>query len=424
MRLRDEGRLELDDRDRRAPPRDRGHRRSARVTIAQLLSHTSGLQAETVGPVVGAGRRAAAGPTCWPAARRCGSVPARGSTTPTSGMPCWASSWAGCAACRGTRPSARTCSHPLGMSRTTTAPGGAGGAGLGRAPAGRPAARRARARRRGDGAGRAALVDGARTSRRWAAFLGRRHGRPARHGHPRGDVPAASRSTTCPARRGPAAHGLGWQVWNVDGRPVRRARRLDARLPRRAAGRPGHRRRLRRLRERDLGHGTARHRPAATCSAERSRVPCSPGTPDADQATALELVGDWYWGTTAYDLRLAADGHLVLGEPGQHRGSRFRPTETGWVGLDGYYEGEPLVVVRDADGASATSTWARSGSAARPTTPPPTSPATSTPTAGTDPSPISGEPPTPDFRGIYTPRSIHTSPGDLDRCVVVSPFSR
>jgi hypothetical protein len=79
-------------------------------------------------------------------------------------------------------------------------------------------------------------------------------------------------------------------------------------------------------------------------------LPVKAWSADATQVSGLELVGDWYWGTTAYDLRLASEGHLVLGEPGAHRGSRFRPTETGWVGLDGYHEGEPLVVVRGADG--------------------------------------------------------------------------
>jgi len=41
----------------------------------------------------------------------------------------------------------------------------------------------------------------------------------------------------------------------------------------------------------------------------------------------------------------------VLGVPGEGRGARFRKRPDGsWVGLDGYYEGEPLVVLRDADG--------------------------------------------------------------------------
>jgi hypothetical protein len=43
--------------------------------------------------------------------------------------------------------------------------------------------------------------------------------------------------------------------------------------------------------------------------------------------------------------------HLVLGEPGQARGSRFaRAGDDEWVGLDGYYTGEPLRVVRRPDG--------------------------------------------------------------------------
>ena len=41
----------------------------------------------------------------------------------------------------------------------------------------------------------------------------------------------------------------------------------------------------------------------------------------------------------------------MLGEPGQARGSRFAPVaQDEWVGLDGYYTGEPLRLVRRADG--------------------------------------------------------------------------
>jgi len=46
------------------------------------------------------------------------------------------------------------------------------------------------------------------------------------------------------------------------------------------------------------------------------------------------------------------EGRLVLGELGVGRGSRFdRVGVDEWVGLDGYYTGEPLRVVRGADGA-------------------------------------------------------------------------
>lgn len=68
---------------------------------------------------------------------------------------------------------------------------------------------------------------------------------------------------------------------------------------------------------------------------------------------ALELVGQWYWGTSAFALRLRADG-LVSLEPlsGNGRRSRFRPAEDGtWVGLEGYYAGELLKPVRRSDGS-------------------------------------------------------------------------
>lgn len=71
----------------------------------------------------------------------------------------------------------------------------------------------------------------------------------------------------------------------------------------------------------------------------------------ADSAV-LDLVGQWYWGTYAFGLRLSADGLLAL-EPlsGKGRRSRFRPDgDDGWVGLEGYYAGEVLKPVRRPDG--------------------------------------------------------------------------
>jgi CubicO group peptidase (beta-lactamase class C family) len=64
---------------------------------------------------------------------------------------------------------------------------------------------------------------------------------------------------------------------------------------------------------------------------------------------AMELVGPWYWGTSAYGLRLCADGLLDLtGLTGAGRASRFRALGDGsWLGLDGYHAGEVLRVVRD-----------------------------------------------------------------------------
>ncbi|OEJ95446.1 serine hydrolase domain-containing protein [Streptomyces thermolilacinus] len=74
--------------------------------------------------------------------------------------------------------------------------------------------------------------------------------------------------------------------------------------------------------------------------------------PEADTAL-LALTGPWYWGTYAYGLKVLPDGHLEL-QPlrGFGRGSRFRPLPDGtWLGLDGYYDGEPLRVVRHQDGS-------------------------------------------------------------------------
>ena len=65
----------------------------------------------------------------------------------------------------------------------------------------------------------------------------------------------------------------------------------------------------------------------------------------------LDLVGTWHWGPSTVTATVAGE-HLVLGEPGSGRGARFRPVGTDeWLGLDSYYAGEPLRVVRRGDGS-------------------------------------------------------------------------
>ncbi|MFJ3500298.1 serine hydrolase domain-containing protein [Streptomyces sp. NPDC090135] len=67
----------------------------------------------------------------------------------------------------------------------------------------------------------------------------------------------------------------------------------------------------------------------------------------------LSLTGPWYWGTYVYGLRLGPERGVVL-EPlrGAGRQARFRALpDGGWVGLNGYYEGETLRVVRRPDGS-------------------------------------------------------------------------
>jgi len=75
--------------------------------------------------------------------------------------------------------------------------------------------------------------------------------------------------------------------------------------------------------------------------------------PEVDEAL-LELTGLWYWGPRPYVLRLLADRGLELAPvSGKGRASRFRPGPAGtWTGLDGYYTGEPLRVVRRADSSA------------------------------------------------------------------------
>jgi hypothetical protein len=74
---------------------------------------------------------------------------------------------------------------------------------------------------------------------------------------------------------------------------------------------------------------------------------------EADPAL-LALTGPWFWGPTPYTLHLLADGWLDLRPAsGSGRASRFRPAPDGtWAGLDGYYAGETLQVVRRADGTA------------------------------------------------------------------------
>ncbi|HJQ46631.1 MAG TPA: serine hydrolase domain-containing protein [Amycolatopsis sp.] len=66
----------------------------------------------------------------------------------------------------------------------------------------------------------------------------------------------------------------------------------------------------------------------------------------------LTLTGLWHWGPTPYLLRVIPGGMLSL-DPvrGTGRASRFKPLGAdAWLGLDGYYAGETLRVGRAADG--------------------------------------------------------------------------
>jgi CubicO group peptidase (beta-lactamase class C family) len=86
---------------------------------------------------------------------------------------------------------------------------------------------------------------------------------------------------------------------------------------------------------------------------------CEPPIPepwrplDSVDEELLALTGAWYWGPTPLGLYLLPDRGLEL-KPlrSTGRASRFRAEPDGtWTGLDAYYAGETLRVVRDASGA-------------------------------------------------------------------------
>jgi CubicO group peptidase (beta-lactamase class C family) len=76
-------------------------------------------------------------------------------------------------------------------------------------------------------------------------------------------------------------------------------------------------------------------------------------TPVADlPREVLDIVGPWYWGPAGFVLTARGTDELRLA-PLTREGPpvRFRPNPDGtWTGLDGYFAGETLRVVRDADG--------------------------------------------------------------------------
>lgn len=75
-------------------------------------------------------------------------------------------------------------------------------------------------------------------------------------------------------------------------------------------------------------------------------VPASVTEPVAAGPDVAPLVGDWFWGAVPYRLEATVDG-FHLGDVRGNRRSRFVRDGDGWRGLDTYFAGERLVVRPD-----------------------------------------------------------------------------
>lgn len=344
MRLRDAGGLDLDDRfEDHVPGTAFG-----RVTVAQLLSHSSGLQAETDGPwwerTPGADW---SGLTSRSPVQRLRA--GRSYHYSNVGYGALGELLARAHGIPWQEVVARDLLAPLGMRRTTTRPDGKAAPGL----AVHPFADLLLAEPEHDAGAMAPagqLWSTVEDLARWAVLLG----------GDTGDILGKDTLeemlepqvvSDLPGQAWTSAHGLGWQVWNIDG--VRYAGHGGS-MPGFLAGLEV---------QLEGGDGvvsfsntTAGMKPFGRDLLELL-AECEPLEPEpwfagGSSAEAIELVGMWHWGPSVTVVRATAEGGLVLGVPGEGRGARFRPAEDGsWVGLDGYYAGEPLRVVRDEHGA-------------------------------------------------------------------------
>lgn len=344
LRLRDEGLLELTDRIEDHLPE---LALPLPVTIAQLLSHTGGLQAETDG-------------SWWERSpglaweELLASAPPRLVSTPGTRFH-YSNTGFGVlgelvARLRGTtwHDSVRDdLLVPLGMTATSLRPGDAAAPGL----AVHPFADLAHVEPEHDAGALAPagqLWSSAEDLARWAAFAAGRTGDVIAHGTLAQMLRPVAVSDV-PHQPWSGAHGLGWQVWNVAGR----------RYVGHGGSMPGFLAGLRVDAETGdgvvvLANATSGLGPLAAdlldLLRELAPVAEPAWTRRSDHAAGLDLVGDWFWGTARYPARLDGE-HLVLGQPGVGRGARFRSEGDGTlVGLEGYHEGERLAVHRDAHG--------------------------------------------------------------------------
>src|SRR5262245_2683187 len=74
-------------------------------------------------------------------------------------------------------------------------------------------------------------------------------------------------------------------------------------------------------------------------------------TPSRIDQDLLEILGTWHWGPVPFILRLTGDLLELRNSGGNGQAMRFRRDgDGGWTGIDGYQAGEPLTVVTGPDG--------------------------------------------------------------------------
>lgn len=365
MRLRDEGRLDLTDPlERHLPGAFDG------VTIAQLLAHAAGLRAETAAAWW---ERTAGGdfadlvthslhPAADADADPSGPDPAR------LGRPGRRFHYSNVGFALLGEVVARLCGSPwpqalraelldpLGLNRTTIRPQAPHASGF----AVHPYADVLLAEPEHDAGAMAPagqLWTTVNDLARWMAFL-----RPHPATSP-GNAPLLAPDTLAEMREPQAiddrpgepwtgAHGLGLQVWNVNGE---RSFGHGGSMPGFLA--------VIRISEATgdgaviMANATAGLRPSLAedlqrIFSENEPRPVREWTPAAPADGVLDATGTWFWGPASYLLRAVGSTELTLAsDPPGGRAARFRPSGDGaWVGLDGYYAGETLRVVRDDQG--------------------------------------------------------------------------
>ncbi len=99
------------------------------------------------------------------------------------------------------------------------------------------------------------------------------------------------------------------------------------------------------------GYGGSLSSDLLTILAEQE--PCLPAEwqPAQVDADLLGLLGAWFWGAAPHTLRLSGDELKLTRDGAGDRGMRFkRDAEGQWRGLDGYMAGEPLTMLAGPDG--------------------------------------------------------------------------